>query len=175
MTRRQVLIWKLEDGPEDAGEDGDPNDVGPAWIDTYEDDTHVSEEKVAGGEWITRAEAHRLAEANGYDLMEDDGRGDPATDAEHDASSVASVDVEAINAKLRAAGITEDELLVERLKGGFLAVTGSLADNDLPSGLRSPPDELEGLVFRSMRMPSNATELCELLDDLAPTWRQNEG
>jgi len=65
-------MWKYEDGPEDAADDGDPNDVGPAWLDTYEEDERRSSEKVAGGEWITRAEAQRLAAANGYELDVDD-------------------------------------------------------------------------------------------------------
>jgi len=65
-------MWKYEDGPEDAPDEGDPNDVGPAWIDTYNGDEHVSSETVAEGEWITRAEAHRLAESNGYELALDD-------------------------------------------------------------------------------------------------------
>lgn len=66
-------MWKLEDGPEDAPDEGSPEDVGPAWIDTYENDTHVSEEKVANGEWISRAEAKRLAADNGYEFEADDG------------------------------------------------------------------------------------------------------
>jgi hypothetical protein len=65
-------MWKYEDGPEDAPDDGDPNDVGPAWIDTYDRDECVSSEPVAEGGWITRAEAHRLAESNGYELAVDD-------------------------------------------------------------------------------------------------------
>jgi hypothetical protein len=64
-------MWKFEDGPEDAPDEGDPNDVGPAWLDTYEGDERVSSEKVANGEWITRAEAQRIAAANGYELAVD--------------------------------------------------------------------------------------------------------
>ena len=45
-------MWKYEDGPEDAVDDGDPNDVGPAWLDTFEEDERLSSEKVADGEWI---------------------------------------------------------------------------------------------------------------------------
>jgi hypothetical protein len=52
---------------------GAPTDVGPAWIDTYHGDRHVSQEKVADGRWITRAEAHDLAEQLGYELEVDDG------------------------------------------------------------------------------------------------------
>jgi hypothetical protein len=65
-------MWKCEDGPDDAGEEGDPNDVGPAWIDTYEDGRPVSEAKVGNGEWITRAEAQKLAAENGYEFEADE-------------------------------------------------------------------------------------------------------
>ena len=57
MPERRVLMWKYEDGPEDARDEGDPNDVGPAWIDTYDGDARISSEQVADGEWITRAKA----------------------------------------------------------------------------------------------------------------------
>ena len=59
------LVWKFEDGPEESQGD-DPNDVGPAWID-YPDG---SEEKVNGGEWITRQEAMSLAAEKGYTFDE---------------------------------------------------------------------------------------------------------
>jgi len=72
VVLRRVLMWKFEDGPEDAPDEGDPNDVGPAWLDTYEGDERVSSEKVANGEWITRAEAQHVATANGYELAVDD-------------------------------------------------------------------------------------------------------
>jgi len=52
IALRRVLMWKYEDGPEDAVDDGDPNDVGPAWLDTFEEDERLSSEKVADGEWI---------------------------------------------------------------------------------------------------------------------------
>jgi hypothetical protein len=72
VERRQVLTWKYEDGPEDAPDEGDPNDVGPARVDTWEGDQHLSGEKVRDGEWITRAEAQRLAAENGYTFSADD-------------------------------------------------------------------------------------------------------
>jgi hypothetical protein len=72
VALRRVLMWKDEDGPEDAPDEGGPNDVGPAWLDTYEGDERVSSEKVRDGEWITRAEAQRVAAANGYELAVDD-------------------------------------------------------------------------------------------------------
>jgi len=48
VALRRVLMWKFEDGPEDAPDEGDPNDVGPAWLDTYEGD-----ERVSPGRWPT--------------------------------------------------------------------------------------------------------------------------
>ena len=72
MEQRRILTWKLEDGPEDAPDEGSPDDVGPAWIDTMEGDRHVAEEKVRDGEWVTRAEAQRIAAANGYEFSADD-------------------------------------------------------------------------------------------------------
>jgi hypothetical protein len=65
-------MWKYDDGPEDAPEEGSPDDVGPAWIDTYEEDERISSEQVAQGEWVTRAEAQRLASESGYELAIDD-------------------------------------------------------------------------------------------------------
>ena len=65
-------MWKYEDGPEDAPEEGSPDDVGPAWIDTYEEDERISSEQVAKGDWMTRAEAQRLASEGGYELAIDD-------------------------------------------------------------------------------------------------------
>ncbi len=69
-TKRPVLTWKFEDGPPDAGEEDSPEDVGPAWLDTEGPDGNISE-RIAGGAWITRAEARRLAEERGYELSED--------------------------------------------------------------------------------------------------------
>jgi len=61
------LTWKWEDGPEDA-EGDDPKDVGPAWIDHADG----SSERVNDGQWITRAEAQRLAAEKGYEVAMDD-------------------------------------------------------------------------------------------------------
>ena len=171
MNRRPIrLMWKLEERVRDDGDDG--GDMGPAWLDTLGTDGRVlASERVNGGDWITRDDARKLAEANGYDLRQDDG----STSTDKAATRpAAEIDVDAVNAQLRAAGITEDELIVEKQKGGFLAVTGSLADEDMPPGLQTPPDELEELVLRSMHLPRNATELFELLDDFAPGWGQEK-
>jgi hypothetical protein len=37
-ARSALLVWKFEDGPEDGDEEGEPRDVGPAWLDTFGDD-----------------------------------------------------------------------------------------------------------------------------------------
>jgi len=52
-----ALYWKLEDVPVGDGEAPHPEDIGPAWI--YRPDG--SEEPVLEGEWITRADAQRIA------------------------------------------------------------------------------------------------------------------
>ena len=63
------LVWKWEYGSE--GSDEPP--AGPAWIDTLDDEgKRTSTDKVAGGEWITRDEAIRLARENGHDLVLDE-------------------------------------------------------------------------------------------------------
>ena len=73
MFRRRkkitILYWKLEDVPAGDGEAPHPEDVGPAWI--YRPDG--SEEPVHDGEWISRADAQRLAAEGGYELQLDDG------------------------------------------------------------------------------------------------------
>jgi hypothetical protein len=61
------LYWKFEDGPEDATSP-DPNDVGPAWIEFADGQSKA----VNSGEWISRAEARRLAKSEGYILEEDE-------------------------------------------------------------------------------------------------------
>jgi hypothetical protein len=68
-TKATILHWKLEDVPAGDGEAPRPEDIGPAWI--YGPDG--GEEAVLDGQWITRAEAQRIAAENGYELQEDDG------------------------------------------------------------------------------------------------------
>jgi hypothetical protein len=70
-AERRVVTWKVEDGPEDAPEEGSLEDVGPAWLHTFRAGELVDTEPIAGGEWITRSEARRLAEEGGYELSED--------------------------------------------------------------------------------------------------------
>jgi hypothetical protein len=67
-TKATILYWKMEDGPGE-GDVPDPEDVGPAWVYLPEG----SEEPVREGEWITRAQAQRIASEHGYELQLDDG------------------------------------------------------------------------------------------------------
>ena len=65
---RKQLTWRWEDGYE-AGEPL----IGPAWLTIYdENDTKIAEEKLFDGEWVTRADAIRHAEKNGYELLLDE-------------------------------------------------------------------------------------------------------
>lgn len=65
---RTRLVWKWEEGF-DEGE----TPVGPAWITKLDEDgKRTSVEEVAGGEWIARDEAIRLARENGHDLLLDE-------------------------------------------------------------------------------------------------------
>jgi hypothetical protein len=84
VVERKILTWKMEDGPEDAPTEGSPNDVGPAWIVVYEDGEPVADEKVLGGDWITRAEAERMARENGLEFEADDGSDVGDSDDEFD-------------------------------------------------------------------------------------------
>jgi hypothetical protein len=67
-----VLTWKVEDGPEDAPPEGSPNDVGPAWVTLYAGDEELSTEQVNDGDWLTRADAERVAAEHGYMFAPDD-------------------------------------------------------------------------------------------------------
>ena len=153
MLERQVLLWKYEDGPEDAVA-GSPLDVGPGWIDTYEDDKHVSGEQIAGGEWLTRAEAQAIAAKHGYEFVADDGAED-----RRELGEGLIVDLVSLNQALRGVGVTEDELKVERI-GNSYAVSGSRADTK-PAG----PSEF---TFRSLHLARDEAELIEILTPLAP-------
>jgi len=68
-VKATILYWKLEDVPVGDGEAPHPDDIGPAWI--YRPDG--GEEAVLDGEWITRADAQRIAAENSYELQLDDG------------------------------------------------------------------------------------------------------
>ena len=63
------LVWKWEDGDEGTNEPP----AGPAWIDTLDGNgKRTSTQNVAGGEWITRDTAIRLARENGHELLLDE-------------------------------------------------------------------------------------------------------
>lgn len=47
----------MEDGPDDAGLNGSPDDVGPAWLQTQNAAREIVQEPVNNGEWISRMEA----------------------------------------------------------------------------------------------------------------------
>ena len=65
---RTRLVWKWEEGFE-VGE----VPVGPAWIDTLDEaGRRTGTEEVAGGAWIARDEAVRLARENDHDLLLDE-------------------------------------------------------------------------------------------------------
>jgi hypothetical protein len=68
-TNATILYWKLEDVPMGDGDAPRPEDIGPAWIYTPDG----AEETVLDGEWISRADAQRLAVESGYELQLDDG------------------------------------------------------------------------------------------------------
>ena len=59
-TPTTILYWKFEDCPSGA-EPPNPDDIGPAWIETTR-----SMRELRGGNWITRAEAWRIAREKGY-------------------------------------------------------------------------------------------------------------
>jgi hypothetical protein len=155
VPERTTLHWKYEDGPPDA-EGEDPNDVGPAWI--IEPDG--SERDVRGGQWVTRAEAIRLAAEQGIDLDLDDGAPDPGEIA------AVAIDVAALNERVRAIGVSENELLVARRHNRF-DLTGTIPDmharHDRPDD--EPADHLISYTVFSVE------GLYELLDKFAPGWR----
>ena len=65
---RTRLVWKWGEGFEEG-----ETPVGPAWIATLDEDgKRTSIEEVAGGEWIARNEAIRLARENDHDLLLDE-------------------------------------------------------------------------------------------------------
>ena len=70
-ARRPVVCWKHEDGPDDALDSGSPQDVGPAWLLTYDSYGNETRVPVADGEWVTRAEVLALAAGKGYTLSLD--------------------------------------------------------------------------------------------------------
>lgn len=94
-TARRLVTWKYEDG--DGASEAD---VGPAWISAVDG----TSERVAGGNWLTRAQARAFAQEHGHDFYEDDGQED-ATTGRVDAEAV-----RAINRRLRRLGVSRDDL-----------------------------------------------------------------
>jgi hypothetical protein len=164
VPERTTLYWKHEDGPPEA-EGDNPNDVGPAWI--IEPDG--SERDVRDGEWITRAEAVSLAEEQGFELDVVDG----APHAE-DVAVVESVDVEALNARLREIGVAASELLVERQRDSF-HLTGTIPDaharaDEDPEDLAGPERHVPEPYLISYTV-FGLEGLYKQLDEFAPGWR----
>jgi hypothetical protein len=164
VPERTTLYWKYEDGPPEAGGD-DPKDVGPAWI--IEPDG--TERDVRGGEWITRAEALGLAEEQGYELDMDDGA--PGLE---DVAAAKSVDVSALNNRLREIGVSAGELLVER-EGDSFHLTGTIPDaharaDEDPEDLAGPEGHVPEPYLISYTV-FGVEGLYKQLDEFAPGWR----
>jgi len=158
-------LWKLEDGPEDTPEQGSPDDVGPAWIDTYATDGGVTTEKVARGDWITRSEAHRLAEADGFELMIDDGN-QPLLDS---PQPLPALDFKAINGRLRSLGVRADQLTL-RAMASDVFVVGSLVRHLEPEY----GDKGQGeFVFTTAGVSMCPEDALAALDKLVPNWNAN--
>jgi len=148
------LMWKLEDGEGDLA-------VGPAWIDTVgEDGRAIHTEKAADGEWISRRQAGELAAQHGWELLVDAG-----DEPVGDDYPPGPVDVRAINRRLRALGIAEEDLSVgeggDNLQGLWL---------DRLPGVE-PPRTVLGSIVRTAVISRTPAELLESLDLLAPGWR----
>jgi hypothetical protein len=148
---RRVLTWKYEDG--DGNDDAD---VGPAWV----ADADCQSEEVNGGEWLTRGQARALAEQNGDDFFEDDGREEPSVTPAYAEA------VKAINHKLRKLGVSRDEL---ELSAGHddVVLMGSWYErvNDKPL---IPRDNLYG--FRHHGSSMSLDEALAKIRRLVPEW-----
>jgi len=155
------LVWKLElSATEDS--ERNPADAGPAWIDFPETPTSPKHsEKVRGGEWISRREAHEIAVKNGYELLEDDA-GPRVDEFPPEASSL---DVAAINSRLRALGVSPEELTFEPLDATHVELRGSLLIR-----LKEP-----GSAFSIAVMMAPPEKALDVLDQLVPGWRSNHG
>jgi hypothetical protein len=65
MARRTRVVWKWEDETDDG------EAVGPVWVDYFDGDTTTPERSEEWGEWVSRSEAQRFAEENGYEFLAD--------------------------------------------------------------------------------------------------------
>jgi hypothetical protein len=162
---KRVLMWKLEDGPEGALEQGSPDDVGPAWIETYATDGTVTSEKVPSGDWITRSEAHRLAEANRFELMIDDGN-QPLPDS---PQPLPALDLKAINMRLRALGVKADELTLRAMSGDVFVVGSLVQHLDLEQGPKGQGE----FVFTIAGVSMSPEAALSALGKLVPDWSKD--
>jgi hypothetical protein len=64
MSRKPRLVWKYEDREDDGSL------IGPAWVDTFGEDSQPVATEALG--WISRTEAQTLAREQGYELLEDE-------------------------------------------------------------------------------------------------------
>jgi hypothetical protein len=64
LTEQSILYWKWEEGPQINEGVPTPGDLGPAWVVQAD----ATERTINGGDWITRAEAERLAEVGKHTL-----------------------------------------------------------------------------------------------------------
>ena len=148
-------MWKWEDGDGESA-------VGPAWIDTVEDGGRAHSEKAAGGDWISREEARKLAAENGWEYLEDAPE-DPNPDA-----PVGDIDARALNRKLRKLGISKEDVTVASVGGDALFLQGNWLDR-LPGV--EPPRVVGGVEYRTGAIGVTPDGLAEALDQLAPGWR----
>jgi hypothetical protein len=165
MPECTTLYWKYEEEPSNVQHD-DQLAVGPAWI--IEPDG--TERDVQGGEWITRAEASRIAHEHGYAF---DDLENVALTAESSHGSE-SVEVEGLNRQLRAVGVTETQLLIEHV-GDYFDLSGTIPD---AYARRAAPKLPDGRVaFSPESSPIGVAVFSEAglyqqLDSFAPGWRE---
>ena len=109
VTNVSKLTWKWEEGE-------GTNAVGPAWIDAPDGSTRA----VRDGEWLTKAEAHRIARAEGIAVFVDDGtvRVLPTSSPED------LTRIRALGKKLRELGYGAEEVAVREGTRGYLFVHG---------------------------------------------------
>jgi hypothetical protein len=165
---KHVLVWKLEDGPaHTAGSSGSPDDVGPAWIETYSSDGTVTSERVANGEWITRREAHRLAAEGEFEVLIDDG----SQPVPHGREVTPNLDLKAINRRLRSLGVTADQLTLRPMSHDVFVV-GSLVQHLDPA--YGPKGQGE-FVFTTAGVSMSPDEALAAVGRLVPTWNSDGG
>lgn len=156
---RSSLTWKLE---EPAATGSSEDDVGPAWVDSDRGGSPPGG-AVSGGRWMTRREARAIAEEHALTFIEDDG-----VVRSRAPQTQSSLDVDAINRKLRAAGVTESELRLEESGLGDVLVWGTLLQC-LPD-VADDPDS----PFTTEMVTMLPAEALDALDQLVPEWRSFE-